>query len=174
MKNCKCFQAEVVLFLLLTMSTVTFSILDVLFLQIQYVKKKKHQHFKSVWERYQSSGWLAGVLTDPFSMTLLSIITALEHCSQIISQKWPQVFRKGPCADKDVYWSDFSGFSCKIIVSLIHNIITDTLLIFISIPEKECTLFLLPPPWLNLHWCSHFQSFQVLPDCDHLEKKIQK
>lgn len=36
------------------------------------------------------------VLTDPFSITLLSMITALEHCSQIISQKWPQVFLRGP------------------------------------------------------------------------------
>lgn len=38
-----------------------------------------------------------------------------------------------------------------------------------TVPEKECKLFGLLPPWLNLHWCSHFQSFQVLPDCDHLK-----
>lgn len=37
------------------------------------------------------------VLTEPFSMTLLSMMTALVFCSQIMSQKWPQVFLRGPC-----------------------------------------------------------------------------
>lgn len=37
------------------------------------------------------------VLTDPFSMTLLSMMTAFVFCSQIMSQKWPEVFLRGPC-----------------------------------------------------------------------------
>lgn len=101
---------------------------------------KRKQHFKTVWTQYQSSGWLAGVLTDPFSMTLLSIITALEHCSQIISQKWPQVFRRGPCADKEMYLSHLSGFSYETTGSLIQNIITDTLLFFIHTWERMYAL----------------------------------
>lgn len=43
------------------------------------------------------------ILTDPFSMTLLSIITALVPCSQIISQKWPQVWVKGPWGSKNTH-----------------------------------------------------------------------
>lgn len=37
------------------------------------------------------------VLTEPFSITLLSMMTALVFCSQIMSQKWPHVFLRGPC-----------------------------------------------------------------------------
>lgn len=57
----------------------------------------QHQHGGL---RKSASSRCSSVLTDPFSMTLLSIITALEPCSQIISQKWPQVFLKGPCRSK--------------------------------------------------------------------------
>lgn len=37
------------------------------------------------------------MLTEPFSITLLSMMTALVFCSQIMSQKWPHVFLRGPC-----------------------------------------------------------------------------
>lgn len=37
------------------------------------------------------------VLTEPFSMTRLSMMTAFVFCSQTMSQKWPQVFLRGPC-----------------------------------------------------------------------------
>lgn len=40
-----------------------------------------------------------GVLTDPFSITLFNMTTPRLFCSQTISQKWPQVFGKGPCRD---------------------------------------------------------------------------
>lgn len=33
-------------------------------------------------------------------MTLLSMMTALVFCSQIMSQKWPQVFLRGPCGQQ--------------------------------------------------------------------------
>lgn len=36
-------------------------------------------------------------LTDPFSITLLSMTTPLLFCSHTISQKWPHVLGKGPC-----------------------------------------------------------------------------
>lgn len=35
-------------------------------------------------------------LTEPFSITLLSMMTALVFCSQIMSQKCPHVFLRGP------------------------------------------------------------------------------
>lgn len=64
----------------------------------------------------------------------------------------------------------------QILLQMVHRFIQHTVkfcrhvqCLCYTIPEKGCKLFGLPPPWLNLHWCSHFQSFQVLPDCDHLK-----
>lgn len=64
----------------------------------------------------------------------------------------------------------------QILLQMVHRFIQHTVNICwhlqclcYTIPEKGCKLFGLLPPWLNLHWCSHFQSFQVLPDCDHLK-----
>lgn len=133
------------------------------------------------------------VLTDPFSMTLLSIITALEHCSQIISQKWPQVFLNGPCRSKvkkqtceknKIYIynamikssQNINVKSCTFCFRWSTDLFNEYLCrrwhlhcVYDTVPEKECKLFGLLPPWLNLHWCSHFRSFQVLPDCDRLK-----
>lgn len=64
----------------------------------------------------------------------------------------------------------------QILLQMVHRFIQHTVkfcrhlqCLCHTIPEKGCKLFGLLPPWLNLHWCSHFQSFQVLPDCDHLK-----
>lgn len=40
---------------------------------------------------------VTALLTDPFSITLLSMTTPLLFCSHTISQKWPHVLGKGPC-----------------------------------------------------------------------------
>lgn len=40
------------------------------------------------------------VLTEPFSITLFSMMTALVFCSQIMSQKWPHVLLRGPCRQR--------------------------------------------------------------------------
>lgn len=116
------------------------------------------QHFIPQTMGVRNRWW--DVLTDPFSMTLLSIITALEHCSQIISQKWPQVFLKGPCRHQAKKCS-----SDHLRVHLRRHWHLRRL----HAPEKGCTPFGLLPSWLNSRWCSHFQSFEVLPDCDHLK-----
>lgn len=48
-------------------------------------------------EHIARTGW---ILTDPFSITLFNMTTPRLFCSQTISQKWPQVFGKGPCRDR--------------------------------------------------------------------------
>lgn len=56
--------------------------------------------------------------TKPFSITLLSMITALERCSQIISQKWPQVFLKGPCNKGEIptiTWLNIQDYFNKLV-----------------------------------------------------------
>lgn len=71
------------------------------------------------------------VLTEPFSITLLSMMTALVFCSQIMSQKWPHVFLRGPCRQCTCTLSSqtLEGAEGKMYLSLtteimIHNIIT--------------------------------------------------
>lgn len=97
-------------------------------------------------------------------------MTALEHCCQIINQKWPQVFLKGPCGHKHQH----SHVACTC-VHHSHMFITVTCSHRANpvLPERGCRLAGLPRPWQDWHWCSHFQSFQVSPDCDRLQTTSQ-
>lgn len=113
-------------------------------------------------------------------------MTALVFCSQIMSQKWPHVFLRGPCGQQrhvkhtNVRWpqeqkpcgeSDATGKNPGDAERLLGASRRGLTGIFLNnpLPESICNFSELPPWRSGWRWCSRCPCSSAWPDCDRLQ-----
>lgn len=141
MMNCKCFQAEVVVYFdrLLTMPTVTFSILTV-FCFCRYVKKKTFQNCLKTVSEFRVIGWCTHrSLFDDSVEHYNSFGTLLPNHQPKMAAG---ISQRPLCRQRNVLRSLQWGFLWNNwFINSIQNIITDTLLFFYPYLRKNVGSF---------------------------------